>query len=681
MTSDLEKLLSPRAIALVGASSDPSKFSGRPLTALRRQGYAGDLYVVNPSFSGNTTDIEVVGSVAELPEGIDLAAVLLPGPAAVDALEAAAAVGIRAAVMFAGGFGETGAAGAALEERLTQVSASGGMRVLGPNTPGFLNAPDGVACGASGFLLSADLRPGEVSIVAQSGAVAGIVASRLAGRRIGLDLVVCPGNEADVTSADVVRHIVDRGRTRVLAVFAEQLDDVLLVEALADARSTGIGVVALVAGTTDAGRDVVASHTGRVAGAGALAGAVCRTLGLVHALDYDDVVEAVQLLGARQRPVQRVAVVGASGGMNALLVDRLSEHGIGLADLAPATVDAVAASTPAFGRATNPVDVSSAVLTDPPALGVIVDALAADEAVDDVIVTVSDHPEPLASAIAEALVPARPIVQWSAGPGAQVAAAILASNGVACFGEPTRCARLVGQLRAPVEASTAAAAAVAGAEDLGSRPSEATVKAFLAANGIAVPAHRVVPGPDGVPAAIAEVGGRAVVKANVRGPAHKSDVGALAIGVGEADGESVASAVLDRALRAWGADAVDGLLVEELVQPAVEILVAGVRRNGIATVTVATGGRLVEVWDDAVTVLASAGRPTIADALHDLRSWPLFVGHRGAPAVDVEPTLSLVERVAALVASPASPVRFLELNPVAVLVGGAVALDAVAEVR
>lgn len=682
--AELDALLAPRSIVLLGASSDERKFSGRPVRALKRHGFAGDLWIVNPR-RDEIQGVPCVPTVEDLPDGIDLAVAMIGADASVDALEACGRRGIKGAVVMAGGFAEAGPEGLARQERLDAIAATYGMRYLGPNTPGFVNVDARVAVSASAWAQRDDLPSGPISIVTQSGAIGGVLADRVLGLGVGLRSVIFTGNEANVGVADALDWLVRDAGTTVAMLFLEGLGhDTRVARALQRARLAGVGVVVAKAGASEAGRLTIESHTGNVVGDDGAFDAMCASLGIVRARDYAELVEGAQLLARRPRLGRRLAVVGSSGGMNGLFADAAATLGMSLPALSDETVAKIATLTPDFGSSLNPVDISSVMLVEPERLGRAVEYLGQDPRIDTVVVPMNGHPADLSERIARTLLDGAAntgvpvVVQWSAGPQSTTGIVAAAAGGLSVITEPGRCAWALDQVLRASERELARPAADVTVSAPLATPTESEAKALLAEISVAVPERRVLTTADGAGVAIAELGGRAVVKADCVGAVHKSDVGALRIGVTEGEAVTAANAVLAAARRAFGDGIARGLLIERQVEPGVELVVAGhVDPQVGPVITVGAGGTLVEILRDTCSRLAPVGEAEAAEMLAGLRIVPLLAGHRGAAPVDGDALAVVVSRVSHAIAAWQADVALIELNPVVASPDGAVALDAV----
>ena len=220
MAASLDRLFRPRSVAVIGASTDPGKVGGRPLHFLKKHGFEGDIWPVNPR-AAEIEGYPCFPDIDSLPATPDMAVILVGPKHAVPAVEALATRGCGAAIVLAGGFAEAGDAGSGRQQALTD--AAGDMRILGPNTIGLLNVTDGITLSASGALDVDDLHPGGVAVVSQSGGILGSLLSRAAARGVGLSHLAATGNEADIDVSDVMTFLVDDAETRVVALYLDTI--------------------------------------------------------------------------------------------------------------------------------------------------------------------------------------------------------------------------------------------------------------------------------------------------------------------------------------------------------------------------------------------------------------------------------------------------------------------------
>ena len=261
---NLDRLLRPRSVAVIGASTDPGKVGGRPLHFLKKHGFVGDIWPVNPR-AREIEGLPCYHSIDGLP-GVPDTAIILVGPKdAVSAVETLAERGCGTAIVLAGGFAETGDAGYYRQQTL--LKAAGDMRLLGPNTIGLLNVTNGITLSASGALDVEDLRRGGVAVVSQSGGILGSLLSRAAARGIGLSHLVATGNEADLDVADIMGYLAEDKETEVVALYLETIRNPVTFRcAAARLSDSGKNLVVYKVGRSKTGADAAASHTGALAG-------------------------------------------------------------------------------------------------------------------------------------------------------------------------------------------------------------------------------------------------------------------------------------------------------------------------------------------------------------------------------------------------------------------------------
>jgi acyl-CoA synthetase (NDP forming) len=443
---DLRPLLRPRGIAVVGASADPGKFSGRLVPALLRCGYAGGIYPVNPRHA------ELGGrpcypSVAEVPEPCDLAIVAVPARHVVEAVAQAAARGVGAAVVLSGGFGEIGGEGGARAGALAELR--GRIRIYGPNCPGLWQVADGLVYTFSAQFDPAELRPGPVGLVTQGGALGRALLDAME-TGLGFSYWFSTGNEADLDVADFVAFLADEPRTRVVAVLAEGLrDGRRFLRAAERCRAAGKPLALLKIAASAEGARSALRHTAAPNGDPGVAEALLRGAGCLLADDVDELADLAGLLARYPRPAAGggLGICSFSGGAGVLLADRAAAAGAPLAALRPETVRALGALLPEIAAVGNPTDLTTAVLEDPALARRALEAMAADPGVAMVLFPLPHRLDAFDEAMARHLAEAaagggKPVAVVAISPAfdRERAAAVLREAGVPVFGSARRAA-------------------------------------------------------------------------------------------------------------------------------------------------------------------------------------------------------------------------------------------------
>lgn len=688
MTHRLAAFLSPCSIALVGVPSDLTRPGARPLVFLRKHGYAGRIYPVNPR-RDEIGGLRAYPSLAALPEAPDTVWIGVPGGEVLGVLEEAARLKIPNAVILTAGFGETNEGGRRRQAALRETAERGGVTVLGPNMLGFINFWDRVPLTFSASGGVDQLIPGPVGVASQSGALGGVVVNRAYDRRIGLSAMISTGNEAGITVTECLEHFASDPRTDVVALIAEGIrDGERFKRAAARLLETGKPLVALKVGRSSAGRRNALTHTGALAGSGEAWRAVARQLGIVEVDTFEDLVEVAGFFARERRPIgRRACVLATSGGASIMTADHLDAHGFALPRLAKTTRVALGEALPAYALTRdNPVDVTAglpetlfvrvlAALTSDPRLDVIVSAVTGASGVE--------RAQSLVGAAREA---SRPVVAcWLGGSQTEDGLAHLDAAGLPAFRSPRTAALALAAAR-----ELTATRAAWRARRLPSSPAPvalppgrtlpyATLSALARRAGVPLARQALVKTPAQAAAATRGLGARVAVKLVGPGFAHKTEAGALVLDVGSPAAAARAAAALLR--RARGA-AVEGVLVQRMAPPGIEVL-AGVTRDRTfgPLLTVGAGGVAAELLGGIACRPLPVTSGEIRAMLKEVRLLRALDGFRGAAPSDMAALVRAVAAVARLAALLGERLESVEVNPVIVSPRGAVAVDLLAGLR
>lgn len=362
-TEDLQALLRPRGIAIVGASADLGKFSGRLVPALAAGRFAGRIYPVNPRYR-EMAGLPCFPSVGQVPDPCDLAIVAVPAPHVPSVLREAADRGIGAAVVMSSGFDEVGPEGQARAAELRALA--GRIRIYGPNCPGLWQIRDGVVYTFSSQYRPDALRPGPIGLVTQGGALGRAVLDAM-DLGAGFSYWFSTGNEADLEAADFVAFLAeDAGTTVVASLLEGWRDGRRFLRAVARCRAVGKPVVVAKIGQSAAGARAALGHTAKVNGPGAVAASALRRAGCLTVDDVDGLTDLAVLLDRYPRPGPGgLGVCTFSGGAGVLLADQATAVGVPLPELRAETAEALRALLPEIASIGNPTDLTTAVLEDP----------------------------------------------------------------------------------------------------------------------------------------------------------------------------------------------------------------------------------------------------------------------------------------------------------------------------
>jgi len=389
VSPDLQALLGPASIAVVGASDSPHKVGGRPLQYLAQQGFRGRVYPVNPR-AERIQGLQAYASLDTLPEVPD-AVILCVGSEAVEAqLTLCAQLGVRAVVLFASGYAEVGAEGRAQQQKLVDICRRGGVRLLGPNSIGVATFDTGAVLSFASIYADCLPLDGPVAIVSQSGAFGVSVYALLREAGVGVCCVAATGNEADLDTADFVAALAQRPGVRLILLYLENVGDAERMRlALQTACRRGVRVVAVRAGRSADGCRSARLHTGS-SGAGSdtldalFADSGCRTVA-----DMGDMLRCVpgylRPAGTRMAAAPKLVVVSNSGASCVIAADEASRAGIPLAPLSPASQARLSELLPEFSLNRNPIDLTAMLLAQPSLLGDVMRCVMADPAADCVV--------------------------------------------------------------------------------------------------------------------------------------------------------------------------------------------------------------------------------------------------------------------------------------------------------
>lgn len=689
MNHSLRLLLRPRSIVIVGASADVNKVNGRPIRNLLRDGYEGRVHLVNPNYR-EIAGLPCYPDVASVPEVPELGVVAVAADRAVAAIEALGAKGVRIAIVWSSGFGETGEKGRTLEAELLAAARRYDMRLCGPNTLGLTNAFEKMPLTFSQYA-DTPLTPGPVAFISQSGAFGTAVATAARNRGIGLGYFVSTGNQADITVAGVIDEILDDERIRVVVAYLEGLVDGLeFVAAAEKAGRLGKPFIVVKVGREAAGRRAAISHTGSLAGDDAVFDSVARQVGAIRAQDETHALDLTSaFVSCPPAQGKGVGLITISGGVGAMMADLAEESGLEVPVLGAATQAKLGAVLRGFASLGNPVDVTGQVVEDVSILARSLQVLEADPAISVTVIW----------------------VQLLHGKAEQLADDLIAARGanskpfVLCWLNPHEAA--MRRLRASgvcvVETTRGAVQAAAGLVRFGqvlkdvhpmrhTRPGSTRHRqvqeeqavpvasmeaaALLAQHGLPLVASAFAASADEAAERARALGYPVAVKIESPDLPHKTEAGGIRLNLRD---EAAVRSAFDQVIasaRAFDAQArLHGVLVQVMVVPRTE-LVLGLKRDPVfgPVVMVGLGGIFIEVLRDAVFGVPPLSHSDALGMIGRLRSQKVLEGIRGQEPVD---TAALADAVCAIsrLAMEHPQIIELDVNPVFAGGSGIIAVD------
>jgi acyl-CoA synthetase (NDP forming) len=691
--ANIGALLNPRSVALIGASEDQTKFGGRLFRMLLKHRYAGEVYPINPN-RPELFGLKTYPDVAVTPRPADMAVMAIPQPKVRETIAVCAAAGVKGAIIITAKFSDAGPEGAALEAEIVRIARAAGMRLIGPNCLGVISPANKVVLCSSPALEVDSLIESPIALVSQSGALMATIFDRAFGHGIGFSHCVSVGNQADLELCDFVEYLIDDARTRVICSYVEGIKDPSRFLDLADrARARGKPWLMVKAGRTASGVRAAFSHTASLAGSYQALEAVCRERGIVLMDDVDAMMLlAASLVRFPGRKVDTVTVVTTSGGSGAITADRLTDRGIPLTRFAPATASALDAEY-SPGQAANPVDLGGRRSGEAVEIaGKTVALLSGDPAEDATLFVITTAPQ-LARTTAlladAALAGGKPFIfVMQPGQAADAPRAELVERRApfcnsldealrALQGWMDWCVRPAG--RTPERPAGLPDAIPAALVPRGTTLDEAGTKRLLATYGIPVNRDEAVSDAEAAVAAAQRIGFPVALKAVSPDIVHKSDVGAVALGIAsEGELRAAFGRMAARVAQSAPGARIEGFLVQEMVRGDAE-LILGVMRDAQfgPLVMVGAGGTLVELLADVAVAPVPLAREAALVLLQRLRVARLLEGVRGRPALDVQAVADAIVRVSWLAHDLKDHLAELDVNPLLVRVEGAgcVAVD------
>jgi acetyl coenzyme A synthetase (ADP forming)-like protein len=685
-TASMRAFFEPKVVAVVGANRERGGIGAEILHNLVAAGFTGTVVPVHPR-AKEIQGLRAHARIGDVPDSIDLAVIVVPAARVLEVADDCLAKGVRALCVISAGFSEAGAEGRERERELLERVRAAGSRLVGPNCMGLLNTDPEVRLNAT---FSPVYPPaGSIAMSTQSGALGLAILDYARQLNIGISSFVSVGNKADVSGNDLIQYWAQDPRTSVILLYLESFGNPKKFSEIARRVSRAKPIVAVKAGRSRAGARAAQSHTGALAVPDAVVDGLFRQAGVIRTDTLEQMFEVASMLAHQPLPRgRRVAILTNAGGPGILAADACEASGLELPELEPRTVATLRSFLPASAGLGNPVDM---LATAPPEhYQRSIEALLADDRVDSVLVIyipplVSD-PLSVAEVIANAArsagaKPLAGVFMSSAGPPPVLAgvpchafpeSAAIALARVADYAEWRRRPRGTVPILEGIRRDDAAAV-VAGVLARGGgwlRVDE--TQRLMDAMGIPVAAARRTPiSADEAAAAAREVGFPVAVKGLGATILHKTERGAVHVGLGD---EGAVRAAVDDLVSRLGGE-LDALLVQRMVDRGVEMLVGALQDPTFGPLVVCgAGGTLVDLLADTAFRLHPLTEEDAAEMIAELRAAPLLRGYRGSPPADERALREIVLRVSALL-DLCPDLQELDLNPVTVHRQGASVVD------
>jgi acetyltransferase len=698
--TDLTRLLAPRSVALVGATDHPTSFGGRVFQQMSNFGFPGRIYPVNPRLT-EINGLRCYAGLKDLPETPDHVGIIVSVQRVFDVLSDCAAIGVPFATVYTAGFAESGTPeGRERQARLVAFAKSSGMRIMGPNCNGVINFVDGFAMTSTAAIKGKRAPPGSIGVVSHSGGLGQInIMWRAQEIGLGISYEASCGNEADLDTLDFVRFMLESETTEVVLLAVEGIKDGEKFKAVArEAAEREKPIVVLKFGRTEAGSRAAASHTGAVAGDDVICDAVFRQYGLIRVDECDQLYETAVLLRQRRWPKGRgAAAASPTGGNIVQLADVGARFGLDWPAYSEATQAALGTLLPGYGKVGNPTDMTSVATGEQALYRQALNTIAADENVHLVVpifMSISKKDLQLgADFVSDCGKVAAMMWVGHCTDDPSFTRKDFVQAGVPVYRDATPCMRA---FRAAIDFGNHVRAHQSGgttpvrppglrkdaARELlhaaGAKVTEREAKAALAAYGFPVTREHLATSPAEAVAHARVIGGAVALKIDSPDIAHKTEAGAIRLGVAGDDAVSSAYGEVIRAARHHAPGArLNGVLVQEIAPPGIEMML-GVVGDPVfgPIVAVGLGGIYVEALRDVAYRAAPVTPWQAAEMASELRCARVLDGVRGMAPRDREALIDLVVRLSWFAHDFHDEVAELDLNPVILLERGARVVDA-----
>ena len=693
---DLSRLLSPRGVAVIGASTDFSRIGGQPIKLLTEYGFQGKIYPVNPKYA-DIKGLTCYPEVGAVPKPCDVALIAVAGHLVPGAIEQCGKAGIPYAVILSAGFSEAGEVGKALNEKLLAAIQISGVRVVGPNCLGVMNLDENFRLGFGGTLQLKTLRAGPIAMVTQSGGFGFGVVAVACYHGLGFNHVISTGNESDLTALDWMEHLIERPDVEILTAFLEGTTEGHRLRRLG-ARALELGKPVLIwkVGNSDVGRQAATSHTARLTADYELFRTAFREGGFIEVHDIDDLIDICKAFRAKKLPRgNRVGVMTLSGGAGVLFADRCVARGLTLPKLTDATRERLRGIVVAYASIENPIDTTAQGYNDNFASYTnTMREVLADPNIDQIVArsprgaVVQTWAEGLVDMLKTTDKPL--ILNWPTSPDDNGAAMQwLEDHGVPCIMAPGRAVdalaalNVFAQKRRDFDAARARGSkrliavqtlqlpSTAGA--LGEHASKALLKAY----GIPITEERLLSADAVEKLDTAPLPFPLAVKIESADIPHKTEAGVIRLGITSLEALKQAAREVLAAAKQYKADArIAGILVQQMAVGEEVILGAVNDPHFGPVIAVGLGGVFTEIMHDVTHRYAPFDAETALAMIHEIKGVKLLQGYRGKPPCNINALADAVSRLSFLVADHADRFAEIDVNPLFVSAEGVVAADA-----
>ena len=683
----LDDLITPRHVAVVGASDNPTRIGGRPLHFFLTMGYEGAVYPVNPN-RDTVQGTKAFPTLSDVPGEVDFVLVAVPAPAVNGVIREAVAKGTKNVMIFSSGFAEASEEGAAWQEEMKEIIAGSSTRIVGPNCLGMYNHRIRFYPTFTSSLEYAPPIDGNIGLASQSGAYGSHMYMVARRKGLGIRYWATTGNEVDVNTAEIIRLMAETDDVHAIMAYAESIKDGEgLVEALEVARANRKPVVMMKVGHSEIGAQAASSHTASLAGEDAIYDMILREGGAYRAGSTEEMLDVMQAARPRIYPAgKKVGLVTISGGAGVLMADAAADNGLDVAEMPPEAQREMKELVP-FAAPRNPVDVTAQFFND---LSLIdrFTALMLDRGGYDGLIgfwtSVAANPKlapEFIKRITGVMEGRDDVLFIQSLIGSYEDTQPYEQAGFPCIEDPSRAVRAMAAMmfygRAFARGRRVPPAIAQAAPLPDGKIGEHDAKLLLAKAGLPMVQDALVKSAKAAHEAVEAMHGPAAMKIASPDILHKTEAGGVALHV-TADLAAQTYNQLTSNATHYDHDAhIDGVLVSPMVNGGVEMILGAKIDPVFGPVVMAgLGGVFTEIFGDVAFRKAPCDEESALEMLHELKGMALLQGARGNPPADIDALAAAVTRLSAFAAAHADEIESVEMNPVRALPDGVLALDA-----
>ena len=690
----LDDLLTPKSVAVVGASDDPTRIGGRPLAFFKNLGYEGGIFPVNPNRE-TVQGIPAYPSLNDISDPIDFVLVAVPAKGVIDVVKDAAAKKAKTVMIFSSGFGEMDEAGQRAQDELTRIARESGVRIIGPNCLGVFNSAINFYPTFTTTIERRQPKPGGLAIASQSGAYGSHIFYLAHLRGLDMTYWITTGNECDVHVAEAIKLLAEKDDVHTICAYAESIKDGdVLVEGLEAARAARKPVIFMKVGRSEVGAAAASSHTASLAGEDVIYDAVLKQCGAYRARTTEEALDIAYASRPRIYPVgKRIGLVTVSGGGGVLMADAAADYGLDVAEM-PADAQAEMKQLVPFAAPRNPVDVTAQFFNDLTLVPKFTKLML-------------DPPPPPPRGNYDAL-----IGFWTSVPGSPKISPVLRKylaeamagqknklfiqslvappeickeyedEGFPCFEDPSRAVATMAALMSYGMAFEAGRPDTPSVPELSPLPAgdlgEKEAKDLLAGFGLPLITDTLATSADEAVASAESAGRPVAMKIASPDILHKTDVGGVRLGV--AGSEAVSSAyesIVANSKSAMPDAKIDGVLISPMAADGVDCIL-GVKMDPVfgPVVMFGLGGVFTEVLKDVSFRRAPVSPASAREMIEDLKGAALLKGARGTEPSDLDALCDAISKLSVFACAHGNAIESIEVNPLRALPKGCIGLDA-----